>query len=65
MADTRVHSYYATGDVAKVCGVTPGAVRVWEKTGKLVPAARTVSGWALYAPEEVERILQAREERDA
>ena len=60
------NSFFTTGDVATHRRVTPGAVRLWEKLGKLVPAATTtVGGFGLYAPKDVERVRREREERGA
>ena len=57
------HSVFTTGDVAKAVGVTPGAVRLWEKAGKLVPVARTIGGFSLFSRKDVERIRRERAER--
>ena len=63
MTATSVRSFFTTGDAAKACKVTPGAVRLWEKIGKLIPAAKTVGGFSLFAPTDVERIRREREAR--
>lgn len=52
------------GDVARLAGVSPQAVRVWERTGKL-PAERTVSGIRLFRRDDAERVVQERERRTA
>jgi len=63
MTPIALNTYFTSGDVAKACSVTPGAVRLWEKTGKLTPAATTVGGFSLFSPKDVERIRRERAER--
>ena len=43
-----------TAGVARICGVAPDTVRLWERTGKLA-ATRTESGIRLFRREDVER----------
>ena len=50
---------YESSDVASLAGVTPAAVRLAVRAGRLVPDARTNRG-SLFAPETVERWLKSR-----
>lgn len=45
-------------DVAKRRGLTPGAIRAWEKSGRLLPWAKTPRGVRLYRPQAVEEFLK-------
>ncbi|MCX6544422.1 MAG: MerR family DNA-binding transcriptional regulator [Acidobacteria bacterium] len=47
-------------DVAKLAGVTPGAVRLWADLGRL-PVTRTVGGMRLFRLDEVLRWLVTRQ----
>jgi DNA-binding transcriptional MerR regulator len=49
-----------TVDVAHDADVAESTVRWWRKTGRLVPAAVTSRGQALYEPRDVERFLERR-----
>jgi excisionase family DNA binding protein len=46
--------FMSVGDVAKRCGVSSAAVRLWERSGKLV-AIRTSGGVRLFHRDDVER----------
>lgn len=48
-----------TADVAKVFGVVPATVRLWERLGKL-PAQRTSSGMRLFLTVDVMRLATER-----
>ena len=48
-----IDDYLLTGDVAKLCGVTPAAVRQWERAGKLKAAAKTAGGVRLFTHADV------------
>jgi MerR family transcriptional regulator, repressor of the yfmOP operon len=48
------------GEVAKLTGVTPRALRYWEELGLLQPASRTSSGERLYTPAGVSRVTRIR-----
>lgn len=41
------------GDFAKLCGVPASSVRYWVKVGKLSPAARTDSDYALFSENQI------------
>lgn len=49
-----------TSDVARLLGVVPATVRLWERSGRL-KAARTERGVRLFSRDEVERFALARE----
>ena len=45
-------------DVAQRAGRTADAIRAWEKSGRLVPWAKTPRGVRLYQPEVVKEALK-------
>lgn len=49
-----------TGEVARICGVSPETVRLWSRSGRLVPSATTESGVRLFARDDVDRIQRER-----
>ena len=49
--------FYSIGAFAKELGVTPQALRHWEKIGKLVPHHRTPGGQRVYSQEQVVEVL--------
>ncbi len=51
-------------DVAKIAGVTPSTVRLWERSGRL-PAERTESGMRLFRRPDVEALVKRRAKRRA
>ncbi|GEM_PF-5012240 len=53
-----------TVDVARLAGVTPEAVRGWERSGAL-PALRTPSGVRVFRRRDVKQFLAEREARQA
>ena len=50
------------GDVARVFGISPQAVRMWDRLGKL-SGQRTASGMRLFLRADVERARRERDER--
>jgi len=46
-----------TGALAKAAGVSPDTIRHYEKIGVLPRASRTESGYRVYRPSAVERVL--------
>jgi DNA-binding transcriptional MerR regulator len=48
------------GDVAREAGVSVDTVRFYERRGVLPPAERRPSGYRVFTPAAVERILQAK-----
>ncbi len=52
-------AYLRIGDVARLVGVSPSALRAWESLGLLQPA-RSPSGYRLYAPQHVQLAKRAR-----
>lgn len=64
MQDEEVAAFFTTADVARAAGVTPEAVRVWNRLGRL-SAQRTVGGMRLYHRDDVERVLAERTSRRA
>ena len=62
MEDVR-HATYLASDAARVLGVTPGAIRAAVARGRIVPAAYTPGGVALYTLEEIERYGRERKRR--
>ena len=46
-----------TGSLAKAAGVSPDTIRHYERIGVLPAAARTESGYRVYPPGAVERVL--------
>ena len=52
---TDRHLY--VGEVAKLFGVSPSRIRMWENDG-LLTVRRTSSGHRLYSPSDVERLRE-------
>lgn len=52
--------FLSTGDAAKVLGVDPTTVRMWDRTGKFPASERTESGRRLYTREAVEAMASFR-----
>ena len=55
--------FLAASDVARVVGLTPAAVRLAARTGRLRVAAMTRSGIHLFLLEDVERFVADRRSR--
>jgi len=51
------------GDVVKILNLSPAMGRTLMLQGKLVPAAKTPGGVALFTDEEIERVRLEREAR--
>lgn len=47
---------YRIGDVARLIGVTPHALRAWERRHSLVSPQRTTNGERVYSDDEVRRL---------
>ena len=56
----KVAQFLTASDVAKLLGVTPGAVRLMQQRGRLACAERTEGGIHLYSRTEVERLAVER-----
>lgn len=55
-----------TLDAARIADVGPATIRLWRRSGRLVPAVCAASGLALYARGDVERVAaERRTEREA
>ena len=54
-----------TSVAARVLELTPGAVRLLNKQGRLVPALRTSRGWSFYFRRDVETLAEERRKRAA
>jgi DNA-binding transcriptional MerR regulator len=52
--------FLTPSDVARLAGVDSDAVRVWDRTGRLQPAARTARGARLYDLQQVQAFLAGR-----
>ncbi len=48
-----------SADVARVCAVTPEAVRKWSRSGRLL-SVRTIGGTRLFRGSDVLRLCEAR-----
>lgn len=55
--------YCTTGEVALRAGVSPAAVRLWERNGRLKPAARLTNGTRLFDRADVDRLIATRTEK--
>ena len=55
---------FCTSDTAKFLDVSPDAVRLYERSGKL-PAIRTVGGVRLFDRRDVEKFAAARKTKKA
>lgn len=51
-----------SADAARIIGVVPATIRLWERNGKLA-AQRTVSGVRLFLRSDVERVAYERRTR--
>jgi hypothetical protein len=60
---TQAH-YLLTNEAARLIGVAPQTIRVWERNGQL-PADRTASGVRLFRRETCEQVKQQRDSRRA
>jgi DNA-binding transcriptional MerR regulator len=45
-----------SGELARLCGVSPDTVRFYERRNLLVPAARTAAGYRVFHPDSVGRM---------
>ena len=52
-----------SGALAKATGVSPDTLRHYEKVGVLPRASRTESGYRVYSPSAVERVLPVGSEK--
>ena len=51
-------------NAAKASGVTAKMIRYYEETGLIPPVARNASGYRIYAPKDIHRLLFIRRARD-
>ena len=51
--------FLTVGDAARIIGVVPATIRLWERQGKL-PAQRTASGIRLFSQADVEHLAAQR-----
>jgi DNA-binding transcriptional MerR regulator len=54
-----------TGDAARICGVVPDTIRLWNRKGKLLEAHRTERGVRLYRRSDVEAVAKERARRSS
>jgi DNA-binding transcriptional MerR regulator len=52
------------GELARLAGVTPRALRFYEKQGLLAPPGRSESGYRLYGPRDLVRVIRIRRLRE-
>jgi DNA-binding transcriptional MerR regulator len=45
-----------SGELARICGVSPDTVRFYEKRNLLFPAARTAAGYRVFHPDSISRM---------
>jgi DNA-binding transcriptional MerR regulator len=45
-----------SGELARLCGVSPDTVRFYERRNLLIPAARTAAGYRIFHPESIARM---------
>lgn len=57
--------FLSVADASRILSVTPQAVRLMVRQGKLAVAARTVGGIRLFQREDVERLANDRRMRQA
>jgi excisionase family DNA binding protein len=60
MAVKSPHEFLLTSSVAKILGVTPDTVRVWERLGRL-PAIKTSNGTRLFDRRTVDQFARKRQ----
>ena len=49
--------FYSIQEVTKILNVTAQTLRNWDKTGKLIPNHKTVSGYRYYTENQIENLL--------
>jgi DNA-binding transcriptional MerR regulator len=59
-ADARPDGVFYIQQVAQMIGVSPSAIRAWERDGLVAPA-RTESGYRIYTMADVERLTEIRD----
>jgi DNA-binding transcriptional MerR regulator len=52
-----------TASAARLAGVVPDTLRLWNRLGKIVPAFITPTGVRLYRRDQVERLVRERAAR--
>jgi len=55
-----IEELLTTAAVARLVKRTPDCVRLWRRVGKIIPAARTPSGIALYRRTDILRFARRR-----
>ena len=50
--------YFTIKETAKIIGVTPLALRNWDKNGKLKAYRNPINHYRVYKPEEIELFLR-------
>ena len=56
--------FYSIQEVTKILNVTAQTLRNWDKTGKLIPNHKTVSGYRYYTEEQIEQLLGSNTTKD-
>lgn len=59
--DEQVTAFYKPGELARMFGVSPQCVRVWEEQGKISPAVRTLGNHRRFTQTHVDQIKQLQE----
>jgi DNA-binding transcriptional MerR regulator len=49
-------TYYRSGEIARLCGVSPDTIRHYERLGLVAQARRSENGYREYAPETLTRV---------
>jgi len=53
----NLRDFLTIGEAASMVGVSPGTLRNWDQSGKLVPVRHPVNGYRLYRRSDLEAIL--------
>jgi DNA-binding transcriptional MerR regulator len=66
VSDEQVQNgrFFRIGELARLAGVTPRAVRFYEKQGLLAAPERSDSGYHLYGPQDLVRVIRVRRLRE-
>lgn len=55
-----VEELLTTADAARIAGVVPDTLRLWQRLGKITAAFRTPTGIRLYRRSDIERMVDVR-----
>ncbi|MCB1711985.1 MAG: MerR family transcriptional regulator [Candidatus Riesia sp.] len=56
--------YYRISEAAKILGVNPNTMRVWDRTGKFKSRRHPMNNWRMYSQEDLDKIITALENHE-